>query len=133
VPQFVKAEGRFMAGTSIPVRQWQEVLQLLREAQHRSDEHAKATHARFNVFTTLLAPNDEVRLHTRFLHCLLNPKGAHDCGPLFLRLFFETLRDANLSPLDDDDKPSSINFPLAGQWEAEKEFAISRKRVSPHF
>lgn len=51
----------------------------------------KSTHGRFNLFTTLLDAHDEVRLHTRFLAHLLNPKGNHDCGGLFLDLFLEAV------------------------------------------
>lgn len=78
---------------------------LLTEAHARADERAKATHERFNVFTTLLGAHDEVRLHTRFLHTLLNPHGTHDCGQLFLELFFETL--AEHPPLDHDGTPAT--------------------------
>ncbi len=56
-----------------------------------AEAHAKASHERFNIFSTLLKESDEVRLHTRFIHCLLDPSGSHDCGPLFLDLFFESL------------------------------------------
>jgi hypothetical protein len=56
-----------------------------------AEAHAKAGHERFNIFSTLLKESDEVRLHTRFIHCLLDPKGSHDCGSLFLDLFFESL------------------------------------------
>jgi len=31
----------------------------------------------FNIFTTLLNKSDEVRLHSRFLHFLLNPIADH--------------------------------------------------------
>jgi hypothetical protein len=65
----------------------------IRELQVRSEERLKAQHGRFNIFTTLLEAHDEVRLHTRFIHELLNPQGTHDCGNLFLKLFFETLQE----------------------------------------
>jgi hypothetical protein len=70
-----------------------------------AEAHAKASHERFNIFSTLLKESDEVRLHTRFIHCLLDPSGSHDCGPLFLDLFFESLatlvvRDRNGKELD---------------------------------
>ncbi len=70
---------------------FREVSKLLSDAHIRAEVRAKATHERFNVFTTVLKATDEVRLHTRFIHCLLDPKGSHDCGSLFLDLFFETL------------------------------------------
>ena len=67
--------------------------QKLRDESIRACERAKATHERFNVFTTLQRQEDEVRLHTRFIHYLLNPDGGHDCGALFLNLFFATLTE----------------------------------------
>lgn len=73
----------------------------INEQQLRSEERLKAQHGRFNVFTTLLAAHDEVRLHTRFLHELLNPEGTHDCGDLFLKLFFETLHAKGALAHDD--------------------------------
>jgi len=47
----------------------------------------------FNIFTTLLNKSDEVRLHSRFLHFLLNPSADHSQGSLFLDLF---LKECNL-------------------------------------
>ena len=73
------------------LQQLQSFSNLVREIQIRSDERAVAQHLNFNVFTTLLQANDEVRLHNRFIHNLLNPEGNHDCGDLFLELFFEVL------------------------------------------
>src|ERR1035437_7363359 len=52
------------------------VTKMIAEAHIRAEERAKAAHERFNVFTTLLGENDEVLLHTRFLHCLLDPKAG---------------------------------------------------------
>lgn len=78
----------------------------IQEAEIRSEERLKAQHGRFNVFTTLLKASDEVRLHTRFIHELLNPEGTHDCGDLFLKLLFDTLQE--YQPLDHEDSPSSV-------------------------
>jgi hypothetical protein len=54
----------------------------------------------YNIFTSLLKVHDEVRLHSRFLHSLLNPDGAHYQGPLFLELFLDVigLSDFGLDP-----------------------------------
>ncbi len=62
----------------------------------------KALHARFNVFTTVLHAHDEVRLHTRFMHSLLNPNEPHDCGRLFLDLFLDSLGEIGLYDHDDE-------------------------------
>ena len=53
----------------------------------------------FNLFTVLLKTGDEVRLHSRFLQFLLDPKGQHYQGDLFLRLFL------NACDLSDSDFP----------------------------
>lgn len=50
----------------------------------------------YNVFTSLLSISDEVRLHSRFLHSLLNPDGDHFLGTLFLQKFIETIKLDNL-------------------------------------
>jgi len=57
----------------------------------RHETQLIATRGRFNLFTVLLADSDECRLHSRYLTHLLDPHGAHDCGPLFLRLFLREL------------------------------------------
>lgn len=84
------------------LQQLQSLSRLITELQIRSDERAAAAHLNFNVFTTLLQAHDEVRLHTRFIHSLLNPSGSHDCGDLFLRLFFEVV--------DQDAEYADFNF-----------------------
>ena len=112
-----------MSEQPLPLEQLRGLLEKLREAQARTDERAKATHERFNVFTTLLEPNDEVRLHSRFLHCLLNPQGRHDCGVLFLKLFFETLKKCPV--LNHEGKEVPIDFPDPDEsWKSEIEFNV---------
>ena len=113
-----------MSSTVIPERaleQFRDVTKLIHEAHIRADAHAKAAHERFNIFTTLLSESDEVRLHTRFLHCLLDAEGCHDCGSLFLNLFFATLKE--IPGADDAGGPVALEIPQAGsQWTVEKEF-----------
>lgn len=92
----------------------------IREAHIRSEAHAEATHDRFNVFTTLLNEGDEVRLHTRFLHCLLDPNGRHDCGSLFLELFFATLDEVPV--LNHHDERVRLDLPPSKKpWTVGKE------------
>lgn len=43
----------------------------------------------FNIFTTLLNVHDEVRVHSRFIHALLDVKGKHYQKELFLELFIK--------------------------------------------
>lgn len=98
---------------------FRQMARMINEAHLRAEERAKATHGRFNIFTTLLRDNDEVRLHTRFLHCLLDPQGLHDCGPLFLDLFLKMLSD--VPGVDDRDKAVPLRLPAAGTWTVAKE------------
>jgi hypothetical protein len=94
------------------------------EALARSEAHAKATHSRFNLFSTLLKESDEVRLHTRFLHCLLDPHGSHDCGSLFLDLFFDTLVELGVGNPVGEEVPFAA--PARGlTWAVAKEAARS--------
>lgn len=101
---------------------------IISNAHLRAEERAKATHERFNVFTTLLSAHDEVRLHTRFIYNLLNPAGTHDCGRLFLDLFFETL--AETPPLDHAGNPVKWEpLPEATIWKAHKEKSVSDGQI----
>jgi hypothetical protein len=45
----------------------------------------------FNVFNTIGLWSEEVRLHSAFIAELLNPKGSHGLGGLFLQAFLEEL------------------------------------------
>ncbi len=113
-----------MSSVTLPTpKEWllfPQIAKRLSEAHIRAEERAKVTHERFNVFTTMLKATDEVRLHTRFIHCLLDPKGSHDCGALFLNLFFQTL---NESPgFDHDGKKSTFDVPDKNlEWTVHKE------------
>jgi hypothetical protein len=49
----------------------------------------------FNIFSILRRSDDEVNLHSRFIHELLNPQGRHGQGNAFLRLFLEQLDLSN--------------------------------------
>lgn len=55
--------------------------------RNKYDEIAKATGENFNIFSVLHLESDEVRLHSRLLGELLNPKGSHNQNELFLKLF----------------------------------------------
>ena len=112
-----------MSETSINASVLEEfrlVAKMIAEVSIRADAHAKATYQRFNVFTTLLSSHDEVRLHTRFLHCLLDPHGFHDCESLFLNLFFATLNE--MPGVDHDGNAALFELPATGKtWKVEKE------------
>ena len=104
----------------ITLENYSKVVKMFHQAFKLETKRAKIAHERFNVFTTLLKPGDEVRLHTRFIHCLLDPNGLHDCGPLFQDLFFETLSDLGGQNHDHtSSKPELPNYERP--WNARKE------------
>lgn len=55
------------------------------------EEIAKITGENFNIFSVLRLESDEVRLHSRLIGELLNPKGRHGQNELFLKLFISTI------------------------------------------
>ena len=55
------------------------------------EEFAKITGENFNIFSILHLETDEVRLHSRLIGELLNPKGTHNQNGLFLKLFLEEI------------------------------------------
>jgi len=52
------------------------------------DKNAKSTGENFNIFKILGKERNESS-HSKFLTNLLNPEGTHDCGDIFLKLFFK--------------------------------------------
>lgn len=60
------------------------------------DRLKKITGERLNLFSLLRKETDEVRLHSKFIAELLNPKGAHDQGTLFLDLFLDEFNIDNI-------------------------------------
>lgn len=77
---------------SINAKRLQSFLDQFRLIKEKHDEVARANGERFNVFSVLGVENAEVR-HSAFLAELLNPNGAHSQGAVFLRLFFDMLRN----------------------------------------
>ncbi len=60
---------------------------------------AEATGENFNVFSVLRLETKEEQTHSRFIAELLNPKGKHGKGDVFLRLFFEMLNEKSFAIL----------------------------------
>jgi hypothetical protein len=56
----------------------------------RSKEQASGVND-YSLLNSLLKVNDEVRLHSRFLYSLLNPKGKHNQGCEFAKVFMSVL------------------------------------------
>jgi len=66
----------------------EELLKEVKDISQRYDEIAKIAGDNYNVFEVLNIRSDEDS-HSRILTDILNPNGKHDCGDIFLKLFFE--------------------------------------------
>ncbi|MBZ2169465.1 PD-(D/E)XK nuclease family protein [Marinobacter sp. F4216] len=56
----------------------------------------------FNLLASVLKVNDEVRLHTRFLFAMFNPKARHFQGVRFLELFLQVIKKETFINLNPD-------------------------------
>lgn len=64
-----------------------DLIQKVSEISIRYEHLSKLSGNDFNVFNVINVTTDEVRLHSRFIAELLNPKGSHGQGGVFLNLF----------------------------------------------
>lgn len=81
------------------------LLSLARTIRHYEEALTKANGERFNVFDILHVGHYEVRTHSPMLAELLNPKGAHGQGHVFLQHFLTSLK------IPDFDAASARVFP----------------------
>lgn len=58
--------------------------------RHKLKLDQNSTGSRFNLFKIIDLTTDEVRLHSQIIAELLNPKGSHGQGALFLEKFIES-------------------------------------------
>lgn len=74
-----------------------DLLDSITTIRKKHNEIAEATGENFNIFSVLNLQNSEVGLHSRLIGELLNPKGSHNQGGIFLKLFLqETLKENDL-------------------------------------
>lgn len=69
----------------------QHLLSIARSVRHYEQALTKASGVSFNVFNILRVGHYEVRTHSPMLAELLNPKGSHGQGGVFLRHFCSAL------------------------------------------
>lgn len=62
-----------------------------RSFDQQRTEQIKAGLHDYCLLTSVLPANDEERLHSRFIHSMINPAGLHYQGSKFLRIFLEQL------------------------------------------
>ncbi|QIY83248.1 PD-(D/E)XK nuclease family protein [Chryseobacterium sp. NEB161] len=75
----------------------------------------KNTGEDFNIFKILGMERKEVKTHSKFLAELLNPKGSHLQGNIFLKLFAEYLNNVKTENVNNsfnllDENPINLNF-----------------------
>ncbi len=69
----------------------QRLLDDVKYIVEKYEEIARITGKNFNLFRIINFINNEVNLHSMFIAELLNPKGSHDQGDIFLQEFFKIL------------------------------------------
>lgn len=65
----------------------EELLSEVQKVLERYEEAEKSTGENFNIFSILDMETNEVKAHSSFLAELLNPKGTHGQGSVFLEIF----------------------------------------------
>jgi hypothetical protein len=68
------------------------ILKRVAEISNKYEQLNKISGNAFNVFDVINVTTNEVRLHSRFLAELLNPKGSHGQGDVFLRHFVDQFK-----------------------------------------
>lgn len=71
------------------------LLQNVAIINNKYDDIAKVTGENFNIFKTLGLSTNEVRTHSAFIGELLNPKGSHDLGDIFLKEFLQIVKESS--------------------------------------
>ncbi|MEH6801314.1 MAG: PD-(D/E)XK nuclease family protein [Halopseudomonas sabulinigri] len=74
---------------------WEELFSALEAFEDQQAEQKQQGLNDFNLLSSVLSVNDEVRLHTRFIYSLLNPNGKHYQGTRFLELFLDAIGRQN--------------------------------------
>lgn len=85
-----------------PIGQVKQLLQSTGSIIEKHEEIARLKGENFNVFRLLGVEDKEVKLHSRFIAELLNPKGSHDQKTEFLKMFLEQV----VKPLTPDSLPA---------------------------
>lgn len=68
----------------------QEFLRKINDIKAQNEQKKIRGFNDYNIFSTLHKDSDEVNLHSRFIHSLLDPSGKHNQGTIFLDLFMRS-------------------------------------------
>jgi len=75
----------------------QQLINQINEISNKYEEISKISGENFNIFRVIELTSEEVRLHSKFLAELLNPKGSHGQGNKFLDLFIQQFDIKNIN------------------------------------
>lgn len=87
------------------MKNYDEIFNELKQFKAEQNRQKQRGLNNYNILTTVLSPSDEVRLHSRMIHSLLDPNGDHYQDTLFLDKFLEVLQ---LQDFDIDTKRSVV-------------------------
>lgn len=88
----------------------QELTRVVADARKQTNRHGE----RFNIFSILKMHRNEVETHSRFLYELLNPRGRHGEGDVFLMQFLNQVLGLHIS--------------AEGRYQVTRELATEEKR-----
>jgi len=74
-----------------------QLINQINEISSKYEEISKISGENFNIFRVIELTSEEVRLHSKFLAELLNPKGSHGQGNKFLNLFIQQFEIKNIN------------------------------------
>ena len=104
-----------------------EARELLLRAQpivERFTRYARARGEYFNIFEILDRTTDEVKGHSAFIAELLDPKGSHGQGTMFLNLFLKCFKLGPNIPPDQQSNPQQ----MGGSWKVWTEYTIPEEK-----
>lgn len=80
----------------------EHLIKIVKPIISKYDDIEKSKGEKFNLFSILKMENKEVETHSAFLYELINPKGSHQQGNLYLKIFIESVLKMNLKDFDFD-------------------------------
>ncbi len=108
------------------IEQVKQLLQSTGSILEKHEEIARLKGETFNIFRVLGIEDKEVKLHSRFIAELLDPKGSHDQKTAFLKMFLEQV----VEPLPPDSFPEGCKArPDENRAEVYTEHSIGPKHI----
>lgn len=97
---------------------------------NKYEEIERITGEKFNVFSILGLSSDELA-HSKFIANLLNSKGTHGQGDIYLKLFIECMKEKFLTQAQENPIliPKDSNIHVLDLFETEKAICITEKHA----